>query len=291
MAQAAGPRHQLHRARRRARALRPRGRQADAADQPRRRLRRRRHVHGVRRRVRHPRGAALGQGPGDRRRDGRRHRDPHVDDVGPEADRLLGRGSSAPTCSTPARRSTTPTRPRDGKFVSLGSLEPQFYAELHRSGSASTTTDLPAQMDRAGWADAARRASPTLFKTKTRDEWDAMLARARDACYAPVLTMTRGDRAPAHQGARRRSSSATASPSPRPRRASRARRPKCSARAPWPGQHTDEALADWGFDAARSPSCARPARVALTRRRSAVGRATTASTASSCGASAPRRPR
>ena len=59
-----GPRHQLHRARRRARALRPRGRQADAADQPRRRLRRRRHVHGVRRRVRHPRSAALGQGPG-----------------------------------------------------------------------------------------------------------------------------------------------------------------------------------------------------------------------------------
>ena len=52
------PRHQLHRAGRRARALRPRGRQADAADQPRRRLRRRRHVPGVRHRVRHPRGAA-----------------------------------------------------------------------------------------------------------------------------------------------------------------------------------------------------------------------------------------
>ena len=46
------PRHQLHRARRRARALRPRGQQAHAADQPRRRLRRRRHVPRVRRRVR-----------------------------------------------------------------------------------------------------------------------------------------------------------------------------------------------------------------------------------------------
>ena len=51
-----------------------------------------------------------GKGQVHRRRDGRRHRDAHVDDVGPEADRLLGRSSSASTCSTPARRSTTRTR-------------------------------------------------------------------------------------------------------------------------------------------------------------------------------------
>ena len=43
----------------------------------------------------------------------------------------------------------------DGKFVSLGSLEPQFYAELiERLGLAGE--DLPQQMDRAGWPDAAR---------------------------------------------------------------------------------------------------------------------------------------
>ena len=67
-------RHQLHRARRRARALRPRRRQAHPADQRGRRLRRRRHVHGVRHRVRDPRGAAVGQGAGARRGDGRRRR-------------------------------------------------------------------------------------------------------------------------------------------------------------------------------------------------------------------------
>ncbi len=87
MAHGLGARHQLHRARGRARALRARRRQAHPADQPRRRLRRRRHVHGVRSCVRNPRGAALGQGAGDRRRDGRRRRDPHGDDVGVHRDR------------------------------------------------------------------------------------------------------------------------------------------------------------------------------------------------------------
>ena len=84
-------RHQLHRARRRARALRPGRLEADAADQRRRRLRRRRDAHGVRRRVR-PRGVGpLGQGPGDRRGDGRRLGRAHGDDVGLPGARHLGR--------------------------------------------------------------------------------------------------------------------------------------------------------------------------------------------------------
>ena len=75
----------------------------------------------------------------------------------------------------------------DGKFISLGSLEPQFYAELiQRLGLESE--GLPAQMDRSGW-DTLRTRFTELFKTKTRDEWDAILAGS-DACYAPVLTMS-----------------------------------------------------------------------------------------------------
>ena len=65
------PRHQLHRAHRRAACDRRQG-QADAAAQPGRRLRRRRHAARLRHGVRPARGAALGQGPGDRCRDGRR---------------------------------------------------------------------------------------------------------------------------------------------------------------------------------------------------------------------------
>src|SRR5690242_6047075 len=75
----------------------------------------------------------------------------------------------------------------DGKFVSLGSLEPQFYAELiQRLGL--TDADLPMQMDRNGW-ETLREKFTALFKTKTRDEWDAILLGS-DACYAPVLTMS-----------------------------------------------------------------------------------------------------
>src|SRR3954468_19793708 len=75
----------------------------------------------------------------------------------------------------------------DGKFISLGSLEPQFYAELiQRLGLESE--NLPGQMDRGGW-DTLRDRFTALFKTKTRDEWDAILAGS-DACYAPVLTMS-----------------------------------------------------------------------------------------------------
>ncbi len=75
----------------------------------------------------------------------------------------------------------------DGKFISLGSLEPQFYAELiQRLGLEGE--DLPNQMDRGGW-DTLRDRFTALFKTKTRDEWDAILAGS-DACYAPVLTMS-----------------------------------------------------------------------------------------------------
>ena len=71
LAHAAGPRPQLHRAHRRAACDRPRRRPADAAAQPGRRLRRRRAVSRRRRAGRDHRGAAVGQGPGGGRRDGR----------------------------------------------------------------------------------------------------------------------------------------------------------------------------------------------------------------------------
>ena len=134
----------------------------------------------------------------------------------------------------------------DGKFISLGSLEPQFYAELiQRLGLEGE--DLPQQMDRNGW-DTLRTRFTELFKTKTRDEWDAILAGS-DACYAPVLTMSEAtnnehikalstiiERGGVHQ------------PAPAPRFSRTA--PEVQRDAPWPGQHTDDALADWGVGAA-----------------------------------------
>jgi len=134
---------------------------------------------------------------------------------------------------------------RDGKYISLGSLEPQFYAELlQRLGLADA--ELPAQMDPTGWPQL-REKFTALFKTKTREEWDAVL-RGSDACYAPVLTMSEATN-DEHIRARRTiiERGGVAQPAPAPRFSRTA--PEVERDAPWPGQHTDEALADWGIAA------------------------------------------
>jgi alpha-methylacyl-CoA racemase len=130
----------------------------------------------------------------------------------------------------------------DGKFISLGSLEPQFYAELiNRLGLADE--DLPAQMDRGGW-DVLREKFTALFKSKTRDQWDEIL-RGSDACYAPVLTMSEATN-DEHIKARKTviELDGVAQPAPAPR-FSRTEA-EVTRPAPWAGQHTDEALRDWG---------------------------------------------
>ena len=126
------PRHQLHRARRRARALRPGRRGAGAAAQPGRRLRRRRHVPRLRRGVRAARGAAQRPGPGRRRGDGRRRRGADVDVLGVPVDRHVRRERPGTNLLDTGAHFYDVYRCSDGKYISLGSIEPQFYAELLR---------------------------------------------------------------------------------------------------------------------------------------------------------------
>jgi alpha-methylacyl-CoA racemase len=135
---------------------------------------------------------------------------------------------------------------KDAKFVSLGSLEPQFYAELLRRLGLEQE-ELPAQMDPSGW-DTLRTRFTDLFKTKTRAEWDELLLGS-DACYAPVLTMSEATN-DAHMKARQTiiERDGVAQPAPAPRFSRTTAEVQRSA--PWPGQHTDEALADWGIAAA-----------------------------------------
>ncbi len=104
------PRHQLHRAVGHAGPHRPGGRGAGAAAQPGRRLRRRRHAARLRRRVRPAGDAALGEGPGDRRRHGRRRRHPDDHVLGRPPDADVRRGRARPRPARHRRRtSTTPT--------------------------------------------------------------------------------------------------------------------------------------------------------------------------------------
>jgi alpha-methylacyl-CoA racemase len=132
---------------------------------------------------------------------------------------------------------------KDGKFVSLGSLEPQFYAELiQRLGLEGE--DLPAQMDRSGWPKLRDRFTE-LFKTKTRDEW-AKIFEGSDACFAPVLTMSEATN-DAHIKARGTVIERGGVPQPAPAPRFSRTTAEIQRDAPWPGQQTDEALADWGF--------------------------------------------
>src|SRR5580704_1666192 len=79
-----------------------------------------------------------------------------------------------------------------GHFVSIGSIEPQFYALL-RQHAGLADADFDAQMDRKAWP-ALREKLTEIFKSKTREDW-CNLMEGTDVCFAPILTMTE---APGH---------------------------------------------------------------------------------------------
>lgn len=81
----------------------------------------------------------------------------------------------------------------DGQWISIGSLEPQFYAELRVRAGLAEDPDFDAQMDSRAWP-ALKAKLTALFQQKTRDEWCALMEMT-DVCFAPVLSMAE---APAH---------------------------------------------------------------------------------------------
>jgi alpha-methylacyl-CoA racemase len=134
----------------------------------------------------------------------------------------------------------------DGKYVSIGSIEPQFYAELlEKTGLAGE--DLPHQMDRSGW-DSLKARLEEIFRSKTRDEWCEII-EGSDVCFAPVLSMTEAQRHP-HIRARQTFVEVGGSPQPGPAPRFSRTEAKISGPPPHAGQHTDELLAESGFAAA-----------------------------------------
>ncbi len=134
----------------------------------------------------------------------------------------------------------------DGKYISLGSIEPQFYAELLRLSGLGEQPDLPPQMDRDQWPAMKERVA-ALFATKTRDEWSAIMEHS-DVCFAPVLSMDEATRHP-HNVERGTFVDAfglmQAAPAPRFSRT----KPEMTRPAPHPGQHTDDVLSEAGLSA------------------------------------------
>lgn len=81
----------------------------------------------------------------------------------------------------------------DGNFVSIGAIEPQFYAVLLEKVGLEEDAAFLAQNDRSAWPELRERLAQ-VFATRTRDEWCQVL-ESTDACFAPVLTL---DESPSH---------------------------------------------------------------------------------------------
>ncbi len=132
----------------------------------------------------------------------------------------------------------------DGKYVSVGAIEPQFYAAL-LEGLGLAGEDLPGQMDMSAWP-ALKERFARIFETKTRDEWCAHF-EGKDACVAPVLAMGEVHTHP-HNTARGTFVEAfdAIHPHPAPRFS---RTPSDIVTAPSkPGEHTDAILEELGYD-------------------------------------------
>ena len=132
----------------------------------------------------------------------------------------------------------------DGGWISLGSIEPQFYAELLDKLGLDAER-FGKQNDRDLWPELSEEIA-AVVRMKTRDEWDAIL-EGSDVCYAPVLTVDEATRHP-HNVARGTfiDVGGITPPGPAPRLSrtpGEVRRPPAHA-----GQHTDEVLSEAGFD-------------------------------------------
>ena len=135
----------------------------------------------------------------------------------------------------------------DGTYVSIGSIEPQFYAELVRLADLDDE-DFGAQMDRERWPEMKDKLA-AIIKTKSRDQWCEIMEHS-DVCFAPVLSMEEAALHP-HNVARGtfidNAGMTQAGPAPRFSRTS----PVVAGPAAHAGQHSDDVLQQFGYDEAQ----------------------------------------
>jgi alpha-methylacyl-CoA racemase len=134
----------------------------------------------------------------------------------------------------------------DGKWISIGSIEPQFYALLLEK-TGITDPEFRNQMDRDAWPSLKAKLAGVLA-TKTQAEWCAIMD-ATDICFAPVLTL---DEAPRHAHNLARETFVTLDGVVQPAPAPRFSATPGVIQGPPPkiGAHNSEALSDWGFSEA-----------------------------------------
>ncbi|NNK34259.1 MAG: CoA transferase [Xanthomonadales bacterium] len=133
----------------------------------------------------------------------------------------------------------------DGKYVSIGPIEPHFYALLMEKAGLEPEL-VGAQNDPGRWPELRTRLED-LFKSRSRDEWCRLL-EGTDACFAPVLDLHEAPNHP-HNRARRTYSEIDGmiQPSPAPRFSRTA--PEIRHAPEEPGASTEAVLREWGIDA------------------------------------------
>ena len=133
---------------------------------------------------------------------------------------------------------------KDEKYISFGSIEPQFYAELLRLMGLADDPQFAPQLDKTKWPELKVRLTQ-IFSEKSRDEW-CTLMEGTDVCFAPVLTMSEAAKHP-HNVARETfieiAGSTQPAPAPRFSRTATAT-PQPSAHA---GANSREVLTQWGI--------------------------------------------
>ena len=131
----------------------------------------------------------------------------------------------------------------DGKYVSIGSIEPQFYVQLLQLIGLASDAEFANQQDRSMWPKLKQRLTE-VFATKTQAEW-CKIMEGTDVCFAPVLTMSEAAKHP-HNVARKTfiEIAGTTQPAPAPRFSRTvASLPTAPVGA---GANTREVLQSWG---------------------------------------------
>jgi alpha-methylacyl-CoA racemase len=131
----------------------------------------------------------------------------------------------------------------DGKYISIGSLEPQFYALLLEKAEI-TDPEFQEQLDEAAWP-AKREKLNQLFKTRTRQQWCDIM-EGTDVCFAPVLDLKE---APTHPHNIDRKTFVELEGVVQPAPAPRFSRTQGEIQGPaaMTGEHTREVLSAWNF--------------------------------------------
>ena len=131
---------------------------------------------------------------------------------------------------------------KDDNFVSIGSLEPQFYQIL--KDKLELGTEFDNQMDPSSWPSLVNKLE-NIFKSKTRSEWNEIF-EGTDVCYSPVLSI---EEAKDHPHMKKRNNffeiNGITQPAPAPRFSeSKISDPKI---APSVGQNNNEILKSLGY--------------------------------------------